>query len=150
MWAWLDATGRADEDGVYSVRAGDHTMHFRRNDNPDGAWHALLDVAHLPFDMDKVEGAMCEGRAVEAALRAHAQDPTAPPAQRVEAAIVSGWVGTHDPCIQTLEPWMARLALQCLEVYPVCDTDSDALREYHPVAVGSMERILGIACSFQR
>lgn len=95
------------------------------------------------LDLVAAEGALCEGYAAAWALRRCAKDEAQPLDRRVVAAIVCAWIRTHDPDIVQMRdetPWAAALTLQCLCKYPCRETDSNTLREYHPIAMSALEQ----------
>lgn len=100
---------------------------------------------HEFFQLESVEGAVGSAAAAEHALRACANDAAQPVARRVDAAVLSAWLGTNDPSMEDLAheaPWAARLVLWVLRMYPVAQSDPPLLREYHPIALHTIERHL--------
>jgi hypothetical protein len=100
---------------------------------------------HEFFQLESVEGAVGSAAAAEHALRACANDTSQPVAHRVDASVLSAWIGTNDPSLADLAheaPWAARFVLWVLQKYPVSQADSPLLREYHPIALHTIEHHL--------
>lgn len=94
------------------------------------------------FRLELVEGAVGSAAAAEHALRLCVNDISQPAARRVDAAVLSAWIGTDDPSMEELArkaPWAASFVLWVLLKYPVSPSDPPLLREYYPVALNTLK-----------
>jgi hypothetical protein len=61
----------------------------------------------------------------------------------VDAAVLWGWVGTHDldsEAITRESQWAATFILRCLQKYPCQDHHPHLVREYYPIVLSGLQR----------
>jgi len=92
--------------------------------------------------LDEQTGAVGIAFACQNALRQYLMDETVELTTRLRVVPLLLWIAREDPNILQQPDIHLVGLLHMLRRYPVTDKDSQTLREFHPIAVNSITRIL--------